>query len=325
MFPYSVSSKRYTDLHHENFFHRTFVMPSSHLQFLSQIALCCMLVVAGLSSCSQFNSANESHPDHAADSDGQHFTRMDVASMREYRDGRRAEFAESLSQSQLSKQHQELLATAMAKTYVGIPVSSYTETNQFVGVDKDVSEETENWKVTDTGYLQGETDSTNLDLRFTAPFFALPLSAYLPETGRLLEESDSKATFEFKIDIGKHDDTIANMIFSLSTNTAWIMQISTIKSTQSPESVILKIQPPTYDSPEPKLEALSLEVRYSYIDSCECFAVTSDSVEIELPEGYEEFVEPGLRSSTATYSNIVCDQPLQYLLPDLEQPLFLDE
>lgn len=245
--------------------------------------------------------------------------------MHKYRDGRQAEFAKSLTESKLSNQHRKLLAIAMAKTYVGIPVSSYTETNQFVGVDKDVSEETDNWTVTDSGYLQSETDPTNIDLRFTAPFLALPLSSFIPETGRVLEESETKATFEFKIDIGEHEDTIANMIFSLSSNTAWILQISTIKSDQSPESVILKIQPPTYDSPESTLEALSLEVRYSYIDSCECFAVTSDSVEIELPEGYEEFVEPGLRSSTATYSNIVCDRPLQYLLPDLEQPLVLDE
>ena len=300
-------------------------MPTSHFLRSSTVPLCYILVVAGLSSCSQFNSANESQPDHAADSGGQHFTRMDVASMREYRDGRRAEFAESLAQSKLSKQHQELLANAMAKTYVGIPVSSFTEMNQFVGVDKEVSEETQNWSVTDAGYLQSETESTKLDLRFTPPFVALPLFAFLPETGRLLEESDTKATFEFKIDIGKHEDTIANMIFSLSTNTAWVMQISTIKSDQSPESVLLKIQPPTYESPEPTLEALSLEVRFSYIESCGCFAVTSDSVEVEMPEGYEEFVEPGLRTSTATYSNIVCDQPLQYLLPDLEQPLFLDE
>lgn len=256
---------------------------------------------------------------------GELLVRMDDKAMGEYRDSRQIKFAGSLARSELSKEHQALLANSLAKLYVGVPVSSFSETYDDPKLSATDSEITENWRVTDVGYLQNDTDNSKFDLRLNPVFIALPTPSLIPETAQLLKESDIEATFVFQLEQQKERRNLYEVLFMLDSNSDWIMEITAVKNDQSPKSVVLKIEPPDFESSEPRLVAQSYEFHYSFVESCVCFAVNQIKAAMEAPEGYEELIVPGLRSTQSTYSNIKCEKPLQFLLPDFEQPLVLSD
>ena len=265
-------------------------------------------------------SSNES-----IDSAGDLHVRMDVKAMGEYRQSRREEFAGSLARSELSTEHQELLANVLAKLYVGVPMSSFSETYIDPKSSETDSEITENWRVTDAGYLQNETEPSQLDLRFNPLFIALPTPSFVPDSGQLLEESDTEAKFIFKLEKKGKSLNVVEALYWLDRNSDWVMEITVAKNDQSPKTIVLKIESPDIERPDPRLVSQSYEFHYSFVESCGCFAVSKAKAEIEAPEGYEEFFKPGVRSTQSIYSNIKCVEPLQFLLPDLELPFVKGE
>lgn len=265
-------------------------------------------------------SSNES-----IDSPDDLHVRMDVQAMGEYRHSRQVKFAGSLARSELSTEHQELLANVLAKLYVGVPVSSFSETYIDPKSSETDSEITENWRVTDAGYLQNETQSSPIDLRFNPVFISLPTPLFVPDSGQLLGESDTTAKFVFQLDKRGKSLNVIEELYWLDSNSDWVMEITVAKGDQSPKSLVLKIAPPEFETPEPRLVSQSYEFHYSFVESCGCFAVIKAKAELEAPEGYEELIEPGVRSTQSTYSNIKCVEPLQFLLPDLELPFVKGE
>lgn len=283
-----------------------------------------LLVAVCVPICSVADVVDQSANESIDSADDLH-VRMDVKAMGEYRKSRRDEFAGSLARSELSTEHQELLANVLAKLYVGVPVSSFSETYNDAKLSETDSEITENWRVTDAGYLQNETESTPMDLRFNPLFIALPTPSFVPDSGQLLDESDTEAKFIFKLDKKGKSSSVIEELYWLDSNSDWAMEITAAKHDQSPKTIVLKIESTDIERPDPRLVSQSYEFHYSFVESCGCFAVSKAKAEIEAPEGYEAFIKPGVRSTQSIYSNIKCVEPLQFLLPDLELPFVMGE
>ena len=238
-----------------------------------------LVVVVGSFGCA--NDEIDQHSLQPKEPEHETIVRMDVTEMREHRDNRRTKFVESVAQSKLSKDHRDLVAKALAKLYVGVPVSSYSETFRNLSASVELTDGTENWRITDEGYLQNEASSSKIDLRLTLLFIPFPTPSFVAETARLFEESNTVAKFVFELENSEHTETLYESIFMLDSNSDWIMEFFAVKKDQSPKSIVLEIKAPTYENPAPRLEAQSYEFDYSFVASCGCFAVSRSKTLIE--------------------------------------------
>lgn len=102
-----------------------------------------------------------------------HFTLMDTEeAISRYRNERYKKIAEGLASSSLSDDHRELLATAMSKMYLGVPVSSFTHMERQESSDlEEPSESKTNLFVNDDGRILHASDSITYGLDSQAHSF----------------------------------------------------------------------------------------------------------------------------------------------------------
>ena len=93
-----------------------------------------ILTILSIGSFSYAQDEDDQATPQNTDSNSVAFTLMDVEAMIAHRDERRDTLAEALAESKLSAEHQELVSNAIAKAYVGVPVSSFTKTTKSVGI-----------------------------------------------------------------------------------------------------------------------------------------------------------------------------------------------
>lgn len=279
-----------------------------------------IFVVFGLGFHSSSIAEEEAKVTLSVNSKGEKFTTMNVEMLNAYRDERYTAVVESLTASELSQQHQQLVANAMAKAYLGVSVGSFTETS-ILGFDDEKSPSTTiNWEVSEDGQIAGVNDASVGGLFHLSPFMALPPTPFIPKTGKLVEETDTTAKFVFELeklkDLGNEDIENAE----LSKKFDWLIEITVNKADQSPKVIAMSLEHPARESSDPGLEQLNVEVHYQYVKSCDCFAASKFEATIAL------FVEESVSTLTTietTFSNVECAQPLQFLLPELDETVFL--
>ena len=253
-------------------------------------------------------------------SKGETFTLMDMEAMIAYREKRHATLTEALVESSLSEEHQGLLASAMAKAFVGIPVSSYTEINRSVFKNEEPVENTDNWTVSDFGHIRHETIPTLYSLTKFNPFNYLPPTPFLPETGTLIEESEKEAKFEFDIDMFKFEDLGDSGLADYPGVFNLIVEVVANKIDQTPNSITIRLKKPLRQRFVFLLNTISMEYHYTFVESCGCSAISQSKT---LIDGSMIFIGKIFASSESTFNNIVCEPPLQFLLPDFNTAAFL--
>ena len=279
-----------------------------------------LLFTVGLSGISFADDLSDSQSAQTENSKDDTFTIMDDEAMSTYREQRRDVLVEALAHSKLSADQQELLANAMAKIYVGIPVSSYTHTTRFNSLQDEPIESTVTSTVSVAGHIQQENASYTQNLDADSPFTYFPPAPFLPETGKLLTESTSTAKFVFDFDLPVENDSEDDMLSELSEKMNWVIEITVNKTDHAPELVVIKLEKPVRKRFLFKLTTLSFELHYSFIESCSCFAVSELNTEMK---GSAIIVGRMHESSEKIYTNITCEQPLQFLLPENKDSGFL--
>ena len=296
-------------------------MPTINNRDTLKTAYLSILVVFGLGSLSYAQDEDDQTTPQPTDSNSVAFTLMDVEAMIAYRDERRDTLAESLAESNLSAEQQQLVANAVAKAYVGIPVSSYTQSTKILSSeDEDSTENSSRVQVNVAGHTQREGASHTNRLDSNNPFFYFPAVPFVAESGQLLDESDSSATFEFDFDFpmdnAEEDEMMANLVKKMK----WVFEISVSKADQTPERITMKLTKPVRKRFVFKMSTFQVDIHYSFIESCDCFAVTMMRTRIEasaiVAGRIEETVE-------LTYSEIDCEPPKRFLLPEEPESSFL--
>ena len=279
-----------------------------------------LLIISGWSTVSFADDLNDEQSPKTADSNGDTFKLMDIEAMNAYQEERRDKLIESLALSKLSTEHQELLANAMAKIYVGIPVSSYTHTIRANSRDHEPIDSSQTSVVSAAGHIKRENASDIQSLDADSPFIYFPPTPFTPETGKLIEESNSLAKFVFDFDLPMARESEGDMLSEMSEKMKWVIEITVNKTDHAPELVVLKLDKPVRKRFLFKLTTLRVEFHYSFIDSCSCFAVSRLSTEMK---GSAIIVGRLDEISEKTYGDINCEQPLQYLLPEARKSGFL--
>lgn len=133
-----------------------------------------ILVVFGLGLYGDISAEENLQDTSKVNAIGEAFTTMNIEMLTTYRTERFTDVVESLTASELSKEHQDLVANAMAKAYLGVPVGSFTETSTRSFGDEKGPSTTKNWEVTEVGHIEDEHDVSDEGLFQLSPFMALP-------------------------------------------------------------------------------------------------------------------------------------------------------
>lgn len=280
---------------------------------VSFVIFSCILVCS-----SSFADVEE---DSVADSDtvGIDFSRLDTQeAVEEYRNERQAKLAEALAESNLSEEHQELLSKAMTEMYLGIPLSSYTHSEREESSSEEDSESSAQWSIGEDGRIHHATESIIYDLNSPSPFVSLPTVPFEAETGRVVDESDSEATFVFDMAMTMNADS-DDEFAGLAKQMRWIAEVVVGKLDQSPQSFVMKLEKPVRKRFLFKLSTFRMELHYSHVESCDGYAVNRmvaemDGSAIVVGKLYQ-FVE-------STFTDIVCQQPTIRLVPDEDESNF---
>lgn len=267
------------------------------------------------------SSFAEVEEESSADSDttSVDFSRLDTReAIEEYRNERQSKLAEALAESNLSEEHKQLLTKAMTEMYLGIPLSSYTHAEREESSSDGDSESSAQWFISEDGRIHHASESIIYDLNSASPFVSLPTVPFEAETGRVVDESDSEATFVFDMAMtmnAESDDEFAG----LAKQMRWIAEVVVGKLDQSPQSFVMKLEKPVRKRFLFKLSTFRMELHYSYAESCDGYAVNRmvaemDGSAIVVGKLYQ-FVE-------STFTDIACQQPLVRLVPDEDESNF---
>lgn len=249
-------------------------------------------------------------------SKGETFTLMDVDAMLTYRNERKVELEKSLELSNLSIAHQELIANAIAKAFVGIPLSSYTETSRHEQLKEEATESSDNWTIKEDGRMHHEVVPFFPGTLMTeSPFVFLHPVPFLPETGKLLVSRTNEVTFEFDADSSKIDNVGESALADFPLQSSLMFEVIVDKSERTPKRITLKLRKPIRLPMIFAINTVSLQYDYSFVENCDCFAIHRSKTHIDASMIFRGRL---FISRESTYDNIVCDQPLQFLLPDVE-------
>lgn len=246
------------------------------------------------------------------------FTLMDTEeAISRYRSERHKKIAEGLASSSLSNEHRELLATAMSKMYLGVPVSSFTHMEREESSDREEpSESKANFFVSDDGRIQHANESIVYGLNSTSPFVSLPLLPFTPATGKVLSESDTEAIFIFDVDTKMMAEAEGDDSSGMLEKMKLVAELAVGKLDQSPTRFVLRLDKPLRKRFIFKLSKFHMELHYSYIESCSGYAVNQMSMEVNvsviIAGKMHQFTE-------STFTDIECVEPLRYLLPNEDE------
>ena len=259
---------------------------------------------------------NEAKVESQTNSKGESFTLMDVDAMVSYRNERQAELEESLERSNLSVEHQDLIANAMAKAFVGIPLSSYTETSRREQLKEEPTESSDNWTIKEDGHMHHEAvPFFPRSLTSDSPFIFLHAVPFLPETGTLLDSRANEVTFEFEADSSKIDNIGESALADFPLQSSLMFEVIVDTMEQTPKRITLKLRKPIRLPMIFAIKTVSLQYDYSFIENCDCFAIYRSKTHIDASMIFRGRL---FISEESTYDSIACDRPLQFLLPDVE-------
>jgi len=248
------------------------------------------------------------------------FTLMDKQAMSVYRDERRTELIESLAQSKLTTEHQELIANAIAKIYVGIPVSSFTHHTKVLSAHNEPVESSNTSHVSVAGHIQQDDLEYTSRLDSNSPFMYFPPVPFVAETGKLLKESDSSVTFQFDFEFPMDSEDEDEMMSEFADQMKWTIEISISKASEAPERITIDLAKPIRKRFLFKMTTIQMDFHFKYIDGCDCFAMNRMNMEMK---GSALFVGKLDESFELTFTDINCEQPVQFLLPETTDFSFL--
>ena len=261
------------------------------------------------------------------------FVTMNTQQKDEYRDECYKNILSELNQTSFAAAHQELLAQALSKMYVGIPVCAYTysyETQGELFKEVDVVGDLGmdgRWSVLPRG-IQDYISELPEGWQFrrkplyppTSPFVYIPAIPFSFSDGTVSKEASTTAAFSFPLD---------NLLFVhshrrvewLAKQADWNIELTIDKDGQAPKALNFLLAEPVKNPMRYSFDVVEISMKYTFVENCEFHALTSLTVRIEgsaLTRG--KFVE----EKSDSYTDIECEQPLVYLHPNTPRVTFLD-
>ena len=235
----------------------------------------------------------------------------------EFQEMRYQEVLSELESTSLMPTDQKMLAQALSKLYVGIPLSTYTHSDVVKGEFSKNNELVGNWEIVPNGTHRFRVEPPNESrLRKpiyapTSPFIYFPAVPFKLTEGTLSNQSETMTTFLFPLDRQLFAEA-PFLIRWVTELTDWMIEFTIDTQNQSPQTIKIRLAEPVRKRGRYSFDRVDVSMNFKYIESCELYARTSLSVKIN---GRVLSVGRVDEEITDTYSDIECDRPLVYLHP----------
>ncbi|MXZ44042.1 MAG: hypothetical protein F4Z01_03565 [Gammaproteobacteria bacterium] len=247
---------------------------------------------------------------------------LSIAEIQEYRNARYESFLKSVSDTELSQENQELIATALSKSYSGIPLCSFSFTLDARGNLASPSEEEAVWIVSKSGGTIREDSKAQRHYR-DAPFSYVPNKPFDLAQGVVVAKSRSTVKFRFPFTPRLVAPNLDSDAVRVLRKLEWIAELTVDTESKAPLSLLLTIEDDNEraHSPLVTFDVARVEFLYDYNASCEYYEVFS---KLRHFEGTSIFSGDFLDKTIKTFKNVTCEQPVSYLLPEVKELEFLE-
>ena len=257
------------------------------------------------------------------------YATFDANKKNEYRETRYNDVVSKLSHTSITAEHQELLAHALSKVYVGIPLCSYTSSHEIQGKIFEDPGNSGKWNVLRrrvqrfSGELPEGTEFISKPLYSPmSPFVYIPAIPFSLEEGTVVKKTSNAVTFSFPLDTLLFAHSRANAwIQWLSDQADWVIEFKVDKELQAPQTLKFRLAKAVKKRMQYSIDTVDVTMAFSYIEQCKIHALTSFKVRIEGSAAFRgKFVE----EKRDSYTDIKCKIPPEYLHPYTPKVNFLD-
>lgn len=248
------------------------------------------------------------------------FSILSPSEAEQYQKERLEEFKSELEVSDLSTTHQDLLAQALSDTFKGIPISTFQLDQVIESEFGDPREISETLVVEDTARVQ---DMKFKSRSFSVTGFDTPFSyregvPVLPESGRVLEETESKISFRFDVDVDYLFSDFRGSPFHFpegfiqEERIDFVMDITINKEDRYLKRSSLHLTKPLRKLFMFSIKTLEITLDYEFVKECGCPGISTASFHTDgsIVLGGRMFSK-----RTVTFSEVYCEQPMRYVLP----------
>ena len=249
------------------------------------------------------------------------FTIMNEVERQSYQQKRAQEIKEKLATSQLSAEHQDLIAKALSKFQGGVPIGSYSkEVVERSSREKELFERISSISILDTGFVKVDESRETPLSTFIPAFspFELQMGMWDHSSGKVVKTKDATITFRFDefAEISREGEEFDEAFETISNYLRGMELVAEITIDMNSETVVRYSQRLLRSFGKMFVFRLRKfdEVReYQFLEECACMVVTSEVSEFSASAiiiGRYQY------QNTTTYSDMKFDKPLRYILPD---------
>lgn len=227
------------------------------------------------------------------------------------------ELKSKFNSPKLNETHRDLLAKALSKVVSKVPISMFRTTTITEQTGEETEELTDIFEVIDNGFIVQENGGSRTYFAdMTNPF---TIDGDIPADdfgkGRVLKENDSELTVRFVKDVdfptGESSvDFLKDLPFLQKIQ--WAMELTIDKKDQTLKRFSSYLAKPIRKMFLFTLKTAKATYDFEFFEECGCVGVKERRVEVA---GSLIFVGRVVHKSTETYSEIACEQPVQYLAP----------
>ena len=212
----------------------------------------------------------------------------------------------------LSDQQKELVATALSKDLEGWPLCSFSQ--EFVYRQDTEKSEIRMVTVHENGLL---TDDKSRERVFSewnySPFSVPPTAGIDFSSGKLIEETTTESTFQFKFNkkaksTSENTTELLGNLRRVAKNLRYDLTVDT--QTGAPKKLVLELIKPTRVMVVARVKKIRHEYVYTFDENLQRFLIPNQVVEYAYSAPTRGKQDERIEM---TYSNFECDEPLRYM------------
>lgn len=214
--------------------------------------------------------------------------------------------------SSLTDQHKELVATALSKDLAGLPICTFNQ--EIVYREESDKSETRLLTVHDSGLITDNKERERMYYEWKySPYSAPPAAGMDFSSGRLIEETESELTFQFRFDkkAESASENVTELLGDLgrvAKNLRYDLVVDA--ETGAPKSLILELIKKTRVMVIARVTKIRHEYIYEFDDDTQRYIIPKQSVEFAYSAPTRGNIDERI---DVTYSNFSCPTPIRYV------------
>ena len=239
-----------------------------------------------------------------------------ASDLEEMQDHAKSQYADVLEKlevaSSLSEQHKELVAIALSKDLEGLPLCSFNQEIEY----KEETDKSETRYVTvhDNGLVSDDKGRERLFSEWKySPFSAPPSAGMDFESGTLIEETETEATFQFRFDkkAKSSSESVTELIGNLKRVAKNLRYELTVDiQTGAPKALVLELIKPTRVMVVARVKKIRHEYVYEFDEELQRFIIPNQSVIYAYSAPGRGKVDEKIN---VVYSDFQCKKPIRYV------------